>query len=299
MIRIIAMLSIILCHLVQELNNSGIAKIGQVFNVGVYVFLLMSGWLYGKKEIIDVREWLIERAKRVLLPMWLFMIVLFAIYYFQGAMKWNYVPIYLTNTQYWLGLVVGGAHLWFISVIFLCYLIVPLLRKLKNNLNIIIFGMILSGCILCYLNRTDGMTFLYVSVFSIGYWIKIQNIIIKWQFSIALVGFALITRIVSKIFLDGTVLYDCLLVYATHTTLAMGLFFFEKQIFCIRANKVIDWLDDISFFVYITHYMFMVGPIRTMGLTDSLLINTVVTITVSFSMAIVLQAIYLLIVRKI
>lgn len=49
MIRILSMASIILCHLVQELNNSTIAKTGQIFNVGVYIFLFLSGWLYGQK----------------------------------------------------------------------------------------------------------------------------------------------------------------------------------------------------------------------------------------------------------
>ena len=298
MVRIIAMFSIILCHLVQELNNTDIAKMGQFFNVGVYIFLLLSGWLYGGKEIRDTREWLFERAKRVLLPMWIFMIFLFGIYCFQGTMKWVYIPIYLTNTQYWIGQVEGGAHLWFISVIFLCYLMVPLLQKIKNNLIIIILGMVISGYILCYLNHTMGMTILYASIFAIGYWIKIQNVKVEWQFTIVFIGLALIIRLISRKILDGTVLYDCLLVYVTHTVLAIGLFFFERQILRIKSNKIINWLDDMSYFIYITHYMFMVGPIRTMGLTDSLLTNIAITIVASFSIAIALQMIYTRIVQK-
>lgn len=108
MIRILSMSSIILCHLVQELNNSTIAKTGQLFNVGVYIFLFLSGWLYGQKDIQDVFEWLFGRIKRVLAPMWLFMLFLFGIHTYQGTMQLKYIPIYLTDTQYWLGKMGGG-----------------------------------------------------------------------------------------------------------------------------------------------------------------------------------------------
>ena len=50
-IRICAMFSIILCHIVQEVNNNVIAQMGQFLNVGVYIFLFLSSYLYGKKKI--------------------------------------------------------------------------------------------------------------------------------------------------------------------------------------------------------------------------------------------------------
>ena len=49
-VRICAMFSILACHLVQELNNSKIAQLAQFFNVGVYIFLFLSGYLYGNKK---------------------------------------------------------------------------------------------------------------------------------------------------------------------------------------------------------------------------------------------------------
>lgn len=112
MIRILSMFSIILCHWVCELNNPTIAKMSQFFNVGVYIFLFLSGWLYGKKKISDIRKWYIERVKRVLIPMWLFMIFLLFIHYIKGTMKWIDIPIYMTNTQYWFEKnTLGGAFM--------------------------------------------------------------------------------------------------------------------------------------------------------------------------------------------
>lgn len=66
------------------------------------------------------------------------MLFLFGIHAYQGTMKLKCVPIYLSNTQYWLGKIGGGAHLWFISIISLCYLVTPLLQKIKKRLMIVI-----------------------------------------------------------------------------------------------------------------------------------------------------------------
>ena len=192
----------------------------------------------------------------------------------------------------------GGAHLWFISVIFLCYLITPLLQRYKSKLGIIVLVMILSGYGLCYLSHTGGMTILYTSVYAIGYLLKNEEKEITMLLAIMVIILSLVVRLVSIKYFDGTVLYDCLLVYLTHTALAMGLFYLGKQIFMFKSNKGIDWLDSISYFVYITHYMFMVGPIRTMGLTSNLLINTVITMVLSFVAAIILQTIYKMIFKK-
>ncbi len=47
LVRIMAMFSIVLCHVFQAYNNS----LAWRFNVGVQVFLVLSGYLYGHKEI--------------------------------------------------------------------------------------------------------------------------------------------------------------------------------------------------------------------------------------------------------
>lgn len=45
--RILAMFSIIVCHLLQAYNN----RYCWLFNIGVWVFLAISGYLYGCKVI--------------------------------------------------------------------------------------------------------------------------------------------------------------------------------------------------------------------------------------------------------
>ena len=47
--RILVMFSIIVCHLLQAYNN----RYCWSFNIGVWVFLAISGYLYGCKVIED------------------------------------------------------------------------------------------------------------------------------------------------------------------------------------------------------------------------------------------------------
>ena len=50
-LRVFAMLLIVLCHLSSESTNGIILKMAQFFNVGVEIFFLISGYLFGLKII--------------------------------------------------------------------------------------------------------------------------------------------------------------------------------------------------------------------------------------------------------
>ena len=49
-IRIFSMFLIIICHIASQSNISLFHMSAQFFNVGVFIFLFISGFLYGKKE---------------------------------------------------------------------------------------------------------------------------------------------------------------------------------------------------------------------------------------------------------
>lgn len=46
-LRALSMISIVICHLAQFYQNN----MSQVFNVGVQIFIIISGFLYGCKTI--------------------------------------------------------------------------------------------------------------------------------------------------------------------------------------------------------------------------------------------------------
>lgn len=68
-IRGLAMLSIVVCHLLQTYDNDW----AWVFNVGVQVFLVLSGFLYGHKEIHDWKGWFVKRLFKIYIPYLLFL----------------------------------------------------------------------------------------------------------------------------------------------------------------------------------------------------------------------------------
>ena len=59
----------------------------------------------------------------------------------------------------------------------------------------------------------------------------------------------------------------------------------------IKENKIINFLDSISFEIYLVHYMYVVGPLRLMGLTNSFIVNTIITLVISIGTAIGLKKI--------
>ena len=53
MARLLAMLGVIICHFMSSpMINMG--ALAFLFNVGVQIFLFISGYLYGKRDSIDI-----------------------------------------------------------------------------------------------------------------------------------------------------------------------------------------------------------------------------------------------------
>ena len=71
--RAFAMVSIVLCHYVHWIER--IAWIGQFLNVGVPVFILISGFLYGHKYISDFKTWFIQRYLKIMIPIGVYCLV--------------------------------------------------------------------------------------------------------------------------------------------------------------------------------------------------------------------------------
>ena len=69
MIRLLAMLSIIACHFCQYYNSEW----AWWLNVGVQVFFIISGYLYGSKSIDEPILWLKKRFVKILTPYYIFL----------------------------------------------------------------------------------------------------------------------------------------------------------------------------------------------------------------------------------
>lgn len=132
LLRSLAMFSIVICHFLQAMNN----RYCWVFNIGVQVFLAISGYLYGGKTIQNWPPWFKKRFMKLYIPYFIFFVFCIPFYclFAPEIINIKSVSIYFLNLQ---GIVAtanikGLSHLWFMTVIALCYLITPVLQLINK-----------------------------------------------------------------------------------------------------------------------------------------------------------------------
>lgn len=184
-LHIIGMVMILLCHICQE---AGFYLLGEIFIIGVPLFLYVSGYLSGVRKIDNVKRWLGKKAVRILTPYYIFILILFLIYEITGSaeismFQWIFCLLNLQglNYTYWgfetYGAVAGCGHLWFLTTIMLCYLITPLLDKfrgvqlgkLKASLLISCSIMAVFGLVYC------RFQFSYLLIYILGYFAGVHK----------------------------------------------------------------------------------------------------------------------------
>lgn len=124
LIRGFAMCMIITCHICQYYELT----LAWWLNVGVQIFLILSGYLYANKKITDRLSFYWERLCKILIEYWLFVLpatLLFWIFESQIMSSIKMMDLFLAH-----GTVDGLGHLWYIPYILLCYLMTPLFQDL-------------------------------------------------------------------------------------------------------------------------------------------------------------------------
>lgn len=130
-LRVFAVISILLCHYMPESSNVYLQMSAQFFNIGVNIFIIISGFCLGLQgEITDVKLWYRKRLKRIYIPYWIFLFSLSVVYIIK-KIKFNFLNwlscilgIQGANVGVW-----GADHTWFITAILICYLVTPLISK--------------------------------------------------------------------------------------------------------------------------------------------------------------------------
>jgi len=306
-LRVFATMLILCCHLVVVFDNGIIQLTSQFFNVGVYLFLIISGYLYGKKEIskkYTYKNWLVSRAKRILTPMYIFMIFLLCIYLFKGLeIQISHWITYIFNLQGLEIYIYGAEHLWYLTIAMVCYFITPILDKNRNKFNnknisilfsiLIIVQLIMSYFIYQQFGRYLILIELYILAYFIGFYWNSDSINLKnFIYSIALIVCALTIRLLGMIKFDGSILYDVLIVGYTHSLLGLGLFFAGFYITSKLKNgfidKVVSHFNHISYEIYLVHYMLIGGPLGVL-FTNSNIVNCFIVLICTYILALILN----------
>ena len=127
-IRFVSMIMIILCHFFQFYGN----ELAWWFNIGVQIFFVISGFLYGNKDISDPHRFLKARFKKILIPYYIFLIPLIFVSLIFNSNQINVSLI--IKSLFCVGTIAGAEHLWFVGYILFCYLITPYLYLFKKKI---------------------------------------------------------------------------------------------------------------------------------------------------------------------
>ena len=179
--RFLPMVFIILCHIIYyyEFIPGNMALV-QVFNVGVYIFLIISGYLYGGKFISNFKNWILKRWSKIVIPVIILVIIdimllllagetIKPISFFFYALNIQGLSTISNNIFSKLNLSIANlGTLWFTTIIMVCYCLVPILQKqIKEKCiqyqSIIIFAISLN--LLSYISLLSKYKFNISSVF--------------------------------------------------------------------------------------------------------------------------------------
>ena len=286
--RVVSMLMIVLCHIVNQYTFiPGHAVLDQILNVGVYTFFAMSGYLYGSRTIFAYGSWLRKRCGAVVFPAWVLACCVILAEFLSGQRHSFFdVAVYLLGAQ-GIGFVFFGFYryfteirvlgpLWFTTVIMLCYCMVPLLQRCRNQLSKrqTFFMTVTVATMVCFvLTLKWGIVLFYFLTFAIGYFLSAGKYCLSMGRG-AMLGATVLTfaaqmmRFVLQSLYDGSPGYQTY-TYLSHMILGtwiMIFFLWIQQIFPdwmerLAGHRCITTANGLSMYIYLTHYCFCRGSL--------------------------------------
>lgn len=273
LIRVVAMISIVLNHTIYfYLPNVGHFLKEMIFNLGIPLFLVLSGYCYGirKERITDYKKFTRTRFFKVLIPMYIAVIMKVLIDWFVSGKTYGLdtIVMYVLNLQGFVflcnltvPLILGP--LWFMTVVVLCYCMLPVLYRLrekvkKESVYIGIAVLMLINLVICTLT---GFRLILFILFIMGFFMASYRIRRIPVVTVVVVVLLNAIRIPLNMLELPLHIYEA---YATFTFYILGVVLFVVLLYLydkvewlqrLSRTKVIQILDEYSMYVYMTHYM--------------------------------------------
>lgn len=278
-IRFIAMTMIVLCHFMQYYD----CLLAWWLNVGVQIFLCLSGILYSQKNIKNDIVFIFKNFIKILVDYYFFIFVALVFYYIFARSQINVAVIFnllLCNVA-----VSGLNHLWFINCILFCYLLTPLLAHLlyfmesMKLLGFLFSGFVIMVCVeLLMREYINGISPAWINCYILGFLLGKVNIKYGARVMNGLIISLLILTVVSNIcqiyisyfrksqFVGKRLfLYNIFCSYA-HVVLGVTIFLLlykllEKLHFD-KSFRLVELSDKYSYDVYLVHHIFILGALN-------------------------------------
>ena len=262
--------------------------------------------------VTDIRGWYQKRLKRIFVPYEIFVVLLFVIHAVCGRnlldMDWVWLALGLQGTV--VG-VLGAEQTWFITPLLLCYAITPLLdryithQRTKQQIAILVI-VAASIKLLWAIPKSPvcgtllSLVSVYVIAFVVGcFFDKLTFTRAKALLAFTVMCIAFGIRLLARYLFDGTVFYDRIACGYTQILAAFCIFYLFAVAFQNRKPpKWVSFIGEISFEVYLVHYMFCVGPVKLFGRTPYWVLDCMIVTAMSAALAVIIHWISCLVSKK-
>ena len=296
LVRLIAILFIFGHHIIC--GFFGNASYGVLYfpsSFGVEIFLFISAFLYGNKDITNFRTFFKKRFLTIFLPYYIFLAMLLIVYLIYNPSLITFTEI--LNAVFCLYIFDGSfhslRHFWFLPVIMLCYCLIPLLQKLfkedtslktKNFIKTLLCLIVITEFILAY----NSGTHLQFTCFILGYFmakkVDYHKVSLVLTLPLFLVTALVYLAVRPSMDVIGTILSNgvgqiCMLVMGISFTYALlNIFDFLNN---KDTPKILVWSDKISYHFYIVHQVLLLKYLSVLWLTPYLAVNIIIAFVLS------------------
>lgn len=303
-LRAASTVMILLCHYCIQCETPMVASLAHIFNIGVPLFFILSGFLAGYLGIKGpVLSWYLKRSKRIFVSFWMFLFLLSIVHFLRGyqAAASDWAMIFLGVQGSVVG-IPGAEQTWFLSVLLLCYLLTPMVLNLsdwmyqqKSKMLVPLSAVVLSVLPIGYALfeqawvstiLTPVSIYIFACVWGRHYSADTGYSVKKVAMAVMIAVAALVFRFAAKLYIDGTIWYDRVVVHYTHAVAAFAIFYTFIAVF--RGPSVpgiVRFISDISFEIYLYHYVFTVGVIPVFGVTSFWLLDCVLITALTFAIS--------------
>ena len=281
-IRVFGVMGIVLCHCCFGIEGmSFLGKfLGNTFNV---VFLTLSAFLLGlsweaKGNKPYKVNFLRHRIGKLLYSYYPFLVVMFA---FMSIIGQNFSTkdiIMHVCLLPWFDKLAGFGHLWFITMILICYIGIFIASKasmIRSKISIVlmIVGSILTQIVLGLIGQPNYI-FIYLFLY-IGVWAN-AKIILELAKGIQLIPIGMIT-LLAFVVVIALSFYGMLDKYTSvwsGVLCAILFFLLANRVFQnAEPNRVINFISMISFEIYLVHHVFCFGKWSLFNYIDNPLLG--------------------------
>lgn len=305
-VRMLAMMFIVICHVMQYYD----VELAWWFNVGVQIFLCISGYLYGRKRILDILVFYRKNFVKILID---YEIVVFAAVAATVLFTDTVITVEeIAGAVLTVSTIAGGAHLWFIPTILMCYLLTPLYERIFSRAEQSHKLLVPAAVLLFVMNELvfrqmfSYFNAAWINCYLIGFALRRFQQYRFWYtgsaWLLTLTGAVCISIQASVRYLQLITLTDAWRPFYYpmcdygHVFLGVALFCSGRVLlrpFCNinLIQRILRLSDRYSYQIYLTHHFFILGPLSLMALTANSYVNVVLILLLTVLTAVLLQKI--------